>query len=331
MKNLMPFAEVLAKEPPVVIYKRMQRLLADEVARVEKEDATYIAEVFESNVKELGLKTATYIVGAICDLTAMCMMMVAAGVPRIEKMKAALTKTAHDNRAAVKNQQPVKTGLVWEDKDLGDHAYLYDKNSSDKFEKVLQDWCILKGNGVVQFKFDAEGDWHTFTVERVQDKDTPPVFLVYQSYQNIYRLLDFLGMGDQSDQAAHNSAAFPVPSTWKNNKKKQNDIAKGRQEFADKALKRIESTAGLIGRKQALSLKTFESRVLQPLTAMVAGQISNSDYVLLTASATDKAQVGITHSMGVMMCDTVLPEKFEGNLTDLLKPHADLTPYAECG
>jgi len=320
MDTLLPYAEKLAKQPPVDVYKALNGWYEKYLKARFKQDFG-VDKVWDTNVEKDGLAAATYAVGAICDLTAMSMMMVAAGVSRVEKMKNALRTTEERNEDANRKVR----GRVFEDANLGDRAYIYDSNGTNTVKGLLDTWCNLKGNGVVQLKFNPGGDWHTLAIERVQEKEQDPSFIVYQSYQNVYRLLDFMGLGDAKDQATHQAKA------WKpDGKNEDDDQGQLKQAFIERMVERIGQTADNIGKKQLLTLGNLKLRVLNPICSMLAGPISNEDYVLLTASTTQAKQVSAS-LLGLMVCDTVKASEYSKNYDEYLQPHADLTSYVECG
>ncbi|MFL5345015.1 MAG: hypothetical protein ACJ8AT_09480 [Hyalangium sp.] len=313
MSTLLPCANDLAKNPPVDIYQVLMNWWAKDLGK----DNPGVEKNWANQCKlEGGEKAATFSVEATCDMAAMCIVMAAAGVTRIEAMKGAI-------RAAVKKE--IKN-QVFADNATGDQVYLFkEKKNAKEFAKLFERWCGLEGNGVVQLKFKAKYDWHTFAVERVwdKDKDKIPLFLVYQAYQNVYRLTDFLGWGNNKEQADH------LALVWKYMKEKDQSEFKGMDGFIEPILERTVATAKTIGSGKPLDVVSLTKYVLDPLTNMLAGGVSNKDYVLMTASgATDNTLS--TDTMAVLMCDHVSPGEYKKNYLALRELPKELTMYPEC-
>jgi hypothetical protein len=308
MTTLVPFAQLLAMKPPVEVLKHIMDWYADETGY--KAAATFWKDMVDKYTEE----EATYSAGATCDLAAMCMMVVAAGVKRVEAMKDQLRK--------VKKDKP--KGLVFEDKKYGDRVYFYkSQDDADNFEKLLTEWGKLQGSGVVQFKFKVKGDWHTFALERAQEKKDEPKFYVYQAYQNVYRLADFLGEGSTAAQEKHMKVVWKELSAG--DKKAHKDDEEG---FIKDNLERIDQTVRHLGCKTALDMATLKAYVIDPLSTLLKGGLRGKDYVLMTASHA-KDRFLSTDFMAVLMCDTVSPDQFKQNYEDL-RATQGLTMYPEC-
>jgi hypothetical protein len=299
-------------------------------------------KIWDTNIERYTKAGALYAVGAICDMTAMCMMMTAVGVKRYEAMKSAIAP-------AMKQQ---KKNPVSEDNATGDRVYIYPTSEYSKdFEEDLTSWCQQKGSGLVQFKFKCP-DWHTFALERVWDKDTDkePSFLVYQSYQNTYRLLDFLGLGTKEEQAAQMKRVWDEPGfirtkcktleeylskatsaqdekqrrKWWNSLNKTTGC-KSLDEFTQQALEKILNTVKSVGGGIPLTLAHTMQYVITPLADMVAGKLPLENYVRLTGSSMKTEHVK-SERMGVLMCGKVSPGEFKANYEELLKSE-EVTSY----
>jgi hypothetical protein len=308
METLLPFAVELANAPPVKVYQHVQEVFA----KIYQYPAA--ATVYKDNYDKYGKDAATYSVGAVCDLTAMSMLIVAAGVKRVEAMKAAAQKAFEDN----------KYGLLFDEEGQHgrDHVHRYVKEDQEAFEDLMEVWSKLEGSGAVQLKFGK--DMHTFAIERVPAEADAnikdPRFRVYQSYQNVYRLLDFLvGEEESKAQAAH------LKIVYAENKKANPNLKITLQDFVTDGQKRIENTASLLGKGQLLTWVNLSRYVIEPLTAMLAGKIRNQEYVSLSASPETKDVD--TDIMGVLMCDQVSSASFEQNYDELLQVPKDLTEY----
>jgi hypothetical protein len=305
MTTLLPYAEELVKDPPVDVFNLVMKDYAVQSGDADAKD------MFANNVKEVGETAATYTVAAICDLTAMCMMMIAAGVTRIEAMK-----------TAIKNAGKNVTGTVFEDKNYGDHVFYYRQQADARdFENRLADWSMRAGSGVVQFKFAAKNDFHTFAIERVQEKNYQPAFLVYQSYQNTYRLGDFLGQRDPKEVAAQ------MKMVWSNFKKLGDKAGyKDENDFVTKILDRIDKMKECVGSESPLDVVALAKYVIKPLSLLLGERLPRDQYSLLTASYPASRMVG-TNLMTVLMCDTVSPADFSANYKALRSSPKNLTLY----
>ncbi len=307
MANLLPYAQMLAANPPTEVYREIMKWEA-QTRGIQNYDAWQ--DWLDAGYTE---QAATYFVGAICDLTAMSMMTVAAGVDRIEAMKASL-------RALQANQ----SGTVIGDDNTPDRVYFYRQaNQADAFETLLTNWCARNGNSVIQLKFLARVDWHTFCIERIHEANQDPQFLIYQSYQNVYRLQDFLGLGSQADQTAHMQRVWATLDNGDKGVYQRNE-----QTFINTNLTRISNAANAIGCGNKLDTATLRQRVITPLKSMLAGELANATYIRMTGSPLRSN--AYTNFIAVLMCDTVAPNTFNQNYADLRKA-TGLTMYPVCG
>lgn len=311
MASLLPYAQMLAANPPTEVYRTIMKWDAD-----NRHVANYNDELERRN-GVYGEEATAYFVGAICDLTAMSMMMVAAGTRRIEAMKASL-----------RNLQNNPTGLVVGDQNAADRVYFYrSTDDADTFETLLTDWCARQGNSIIQLKFLAKGDWHTFAIERIHDANRDPQFIVYQSYQNVYRLKDFLGLGTQQEQTNHMSVVWNDMGNVNNGGER---LVYGNRlvTFTNQNLARIRTAAQYIGGGSTLDTNTLRQKVITPLKGMLAADVRNADYVNMTGSPT-KGRIGMSF-VAVLMCDPVSPNDFKTNYAELRKANG-LTMYPEVG
>jgi hypothetical protein len=315
MKPLIPVAEYLAEHPPWDIYDAVTEWYATDLEN-RGLDGSDFHKAWEKQNKAVGPDAALYSVGASCDMTAMCVLMLAAGVKRIEAMKKGIREAIAGN----------KKGELFKDANSGDHAHYFTREKADvtAFTKLLEAWCNLKGSGVIQFKFST-GDAHTFALERVQEKDKAPVFFVYQAYQNLYRLADFLGVGNVDVQKAHNEAVWD----YTNKKKKVTPASiQLKNAFVTGCLNRIRTTVEQVGGKQGFDLVQIEAKVLKRLTTMLAGALNTPEYAQLTGCGSTEDSVSAQY-MAVLVCDQVSPDSFKDNYEDLRKYPKNVTMYPE--
>jgi hypothetical protein len=339
MTSMMEYAEKLAMNPPVVAYQRVMKLnSADQLAmleldvkegRLKKTDkdweamqqaAIKIASKYEDMKKEFGEGVAKFSVTSICDFIAMCTMVIGAGIQRIEDLKSVL----HGKTEAT----ALKTNA-------GDQAFLFlaNENSSKSFEQILSEWCQGKGNGVVQFKFPAGGDFHTFAVERFLTRNNATRFSVYQAYQNTYSLAHFLGLRSPSNdptlvdyhklvwKSSSETGELQRRYKGKYDQYLEKDV---KQQFAN-----IELVGRTIGGKQELDAKALQTQVIQPLATMLRGSLNKKGYASLTGSSTKTFQIQ-TRCMAVLMCHQVSPENYKQNWAALYDNPA-ITNYLDCG
>ena len=232
MTDMLDYAKRLASAPPRPVYKALTtigsrtqlRLLGDRPRAPQdlndpmykeqheaqakydnnKADWTAYADNWATLTRLYGEDVARFTVTAICDFTAMCMMMIAAGIPRIEALKTAI-------------RARTTAGYTDPDIGVGDRAWLFDRNSGSRFLATMEEWCGVNQNGIVQFKFPANGDFHTFTVERARDKNGKREFIVYQSYEGTYTLSHFLNQtpvwNDETLQGIYDRRWRAMPPT----------------------------------------------------------------------------------------------------------------------
>jgi hypothetical protein len=341
MPSLIKYAQLLAQKPPVNTYKRTMQLASqeqlasieeqvnlgnmkegDDIYNESRKNALRAASKYEDMLKDNGQDVATFSITSICDFTAMCAMMIAAGSKRIEALKAAVRG---------------KKATTVVETEAGDHAYVFSKpdkpNADDPgaFQKILNGWCQAKdnGNGIVQFKFPAGGDFHTFAVERISTNKKETRFVVYQAYQNTYSLAHFLGLRSVWEDDAltlHHKQVYKEES-------KKGEFAvkyKSEQDYFDKGVKQqfnnIDTVVAHIGRGQELDANALNERVITPLMTMLRGQLQKNVYVSLTGSSTSSGRIG-TPSMFVLMCHQVSPDQYEENCRALYEVPNDLTIY----
>lgn len=194
--GLLPLAKKLANAPLIDIYFEM-------VKRVNKS---------ASNTPE-DYKNKAYIAqaGTICDLNAYLLMVVAAGVTRIEALKKALR-----TKEALLGKAEAHTALKGGGQNDGeDRGKVFQTGQGKDFSSWMETWASFNGHGVVQLKFNPGP--HTFMIERVplsDGQDTPAVngYRVYQAYEGVYRLADFLGLAsDDGDEPIFRQLANDYP------------------------------------------------------------------------------------------------------------------------
>lgn len=337
MPDLISYAEKLATDPPIEVYKKLMKLfsaaqlstLTKPVASNEravkfynKAKAEYeqLATKYEQMVgdyKAQGVGVARFSITAICDFVAMCMMMIAVGSQRVEDLKSQLR--------GQQGSGPFQTKA-------GDRAYILHENSrAQDFTKIMKDWCTQKKSGIVQFKFPAGDDLHTFAVERALGQSNQPEFIVYQGYQNTYSLSHFLRIQsvwkDDALDALHQGL-------WE--EEVQNGTAKYKAYKGDDGywakvwlpqLENAERASKCIGGKQRLGVDDLNQYVIQPLAIMLSGQLENARYINLTGSPTT-SNISSAY-MILLMCDAVDSSEFAANCQELYKVPGGLTKYAE--
>jgi hypothetical protein len=265
--------------------------------------------------------------GTICDLNAYLVMMIAAGVKRVEDMKAAVSG------GQVYEHDIATTGK--------DRAWSFKKNAADQFEQAMIAWSKLPGNGAVQFKFRPEKGVHTFAVERVMftdlyEKDATKKniarFRVYQAYEGIYRLSDFLRIAGDENKflKARLDMYFEGIKPIRFLKYKE------RLKLAEDN-RLLEITAGVtsfdrvtrdFGGGRALSFGDLHTHVIAPLKGMLGGAIDSATYTKLTGvPAHPKYRSLSTDKLLVLMCDSISPGDFEKNYTAL--PAQDMTMFVD--
>jgi hypothetical protein len=298
---------MLAANPPTEVYREIMKWDAQ-----QRNDQNYVDVWQQWRNAGFTDEAATYFVGAICDLTAMSMMMVGAGTNRIEAMKASL-----------RNLQANQSGRVIGDDNSVDHVHFFRQaGQANAFETLLTNWCARDGSGVVQLKFIANRDWHTFCIERIHEANQDPAFLIYQSYQNAYRLQDFLGLGTQVAQTDHMRRVWSAFDGGDKAIYQRNE-----QTFINASLARISNAANYLGCGAKFDTATLRQRVITPLRQMLAGQLPNATYVQMTGSPLRNN--AYTPFMAVLMCDTIDSNTFKQNYADLRKA-TGLTMYPVC-
>lgn len=316
MANLLSFATDLAKNPPTEVYQTIMNWYA------KAADYPDFSKVWQEKVDTLGEDGAKDFVGCICDMTAMCMMMTAAGVKRIEAMKTDIR--VYENKGLKNVPQ-----RVTKDMNSLDQVYFFSRAKAANFKNTLMDWCKSGNHGIAQFKFPAEGDWHTLAVERIGVKevdDDTPRFIVYQAYQNTYRLKDFLGQGTEQEQRTM------LERVWKSGyeKAKENGSLKqypSQKDFTDPVIPRIASMAKGIGGGFKLGMGALVQDVLNPLYELLAGGVNNKTWVDLTASNSSKETVS-TDYMALLVCNLVDPNAFKANYNEL-RASKNVTMYPD--
>jgi hypothetical protein len=309
--GLLPLAKKLASAPlesakTFKVYEQLYRLKANELPQEQRLDQA----------------------NTICDLNACVVMMIAAGITRIEAMKAA-----------------VSTGQAYESAAAGgrDRAWCFRRNAGAQFEQAMIDWCQLPGNGVVQFKFFPVKGVHTFAVERVpltdvRDQNSKgtnlPRFRVYQAYESVYRLSDFLRTaGDENNYLKLNlDSYFEMIKPLKGRKfqykstklqaqeKRQSDIARG--------VKSFDEVTRNLGGGRALIWSEFEQYVLTPLKEMLNGELPSADYSALTGVPENPHYRSMSiNKLLVLMCDRVDPGEFAKNYEAL--PSQNVSPFVD--
>lgn len=337
MTELISYAEELATNPPVEVYKKLMKLFSAEQlatltkpvasnakavqyynkAKAEYEQLATKYEQMVNDYKQYGVEVAKFSITAICDFVAMCMMMIAVGSQRVEDLKSLLRRKEPGGPFTTK---------------AGDRAYiLHGDSRAQDFAKIMGDWCTLKRNGIVQFKFPAGDDLHTFAVERALGQTNQPEFIVYQGYQNTYSLPHFLRIRslwkDDALDAFHQGLwQAEVQNGTTRYKEYKGDDGYWAKVWLPQ-LENAERASKCVGGKQRLVDDELNQHVLRPLAAMLGGQLDNARYIELTGSPTI-SNISSAY-MILLMCDDVDSTRFETNCQELYNVPDKLTKYAE--
>jgi hypothetical protein len=345
MTVLRDCAKKLASDPPIALYERLMKLITDEqiyqldqqLIDIEKKQNSKekdkerdqveetkkacraAAHQYTNNKKIYGQGIADFSVTAICDFAAMCMMMIAAGVDRVEHLKARLLGQ--------------KATTTYE-RDNGDRAYLFLRGEGKKFREIMDEWPSREGKSIVQFKFPAGGDLHTFAAERfTHPLGLEPYFYMYQAYQNTYSLSHFLGLKSVWNDEALNKFLEEViwgqqiPAT---KKRYNNDYKTYWTKVLKGHLDQIDTLAKVLGgaEGQGLDRELFRTAVIKSLASMLDAELDRERYAALTGSHTTN-NVRSDYMM-VLICDKLDPNVFESNLKSLYGPPQNVTKYLEC-
>jgi len=337
MADLIPYAEKLALDPPVKVFKELMKMMSAEQLidldkskpssiekkaleywTISRQQAEQLVTKYEQTVKDYGdqgVGVANFSVTATCDFVAMCMMMIGAGAKRVEALKQVILGQKNAGSFATSNT---------------DRAYLFKgQGAARDFQTQLDKWCDLKGNGIVQFKFPAGGDLHTFAVERAPGPNDKPEFVVYQGYQNTYSLAHFLRLRslwkDDALDRFHESIWKAEVKTGHTRYKEY----KGEHGYWAKVwlpqLENVERAVKRIGSEQRLDRNALARDVLTPIATMLSGTLPNANYINLTGSPTS-SNISSEYVM-VLMCDQVEPQTFAANHAELDRGPDGLTKY----
>ena len=346
MTDMLDHAKKLASEPPTLVYKALTTIGSQTQLRLlgnpppvpqNPDDPTYkkqqalrakydkdktdwedYADNWTTLSRKYGEDVARFTVTAICDFTAMCMMMIAAGIPRIEALKTAI-------------RARMTAGYTEPESGVGDRAWLFDRKSGSRFLPTMEEWCGVNQNGIVQFKFPANGDFHTFAIERARDKNGKREFIVYQSYEGTYTLSHFLNQTDVwKDDTLHKIYDQRWASMPEHTRKLYNNDFKvyGSKILVPK-MDNIELAMKWTGSAQHHGYDDLYNLVLLPLDMMLTETCPRENYIRMTGSpSTDKEFT--TPYLIALMCNDVAPASFAANWSALSNP-LGLTEYAGCG
>jgi len=135
-------------------------------------------------------------------------------------------------------------------------------------DSVAQKVC--DANGVVQFKFPANGDFHTFAVERARASNGRREFIVYQRYEGTYTLSHFLNQTpvweDDTLHKIYEQRWSAMPATTK--KLYKNDFKAWGSKILAPKMDRIEVAMKWTGSGQHHSYDDLYNLVLFPLDLM---------------------------------------------------------------
>lgn len=347
MTDLLDHAEKLASEPPTLVYKALTTIGAQTQlkllgnpppvpqspddpaykkqqalrAKYDKDKADWedYADNWTTLSRKYGEDVARFTVTAICDFTAMCMMMIAAGIPRIEALKTAIRQRDRAGCTELQNKS-------------GDCAWLFDRKSAGDFLAAMETWCGKNANGIVQFKFPANGDFHTFAVERARASNGRREFIVYQSYEGTYTLSHFLHQTDVwNDDTLHKIYDQRWASMPEHTRKLyHNDFKVYGSKVLVPKMDNIELAMKWTGSGQHHSYDDLYNLVLFPLDMMLTETCPRDSYIRMTGSpSTDKEFT--TPYLIALMCNELAPDSFAANRTALYSNPQGLTEYASCG
>ncbi len=304
--GLMRYVKTLALNPPIEIWKSK----APENVIQDSIDAFGYINIWEQ-------------AGSICDLVSYIVMRIALGADRMERLE----KLQGSN-------------------DLADGAGSVRRfTDSNAFSQYMNTWVESDSPGVVQFKFAANDDVHTFAAERYTS-DGAKKFQVYQGYQGGYRLSDFLGITDPKafllprimNEKVHQHYNKPL---WRDNATKsmtQHDFEfnkecpeKGTSKDAEKVRKQWAKTQQEVFKelndqvaavkqtsnhlREEMGADAFKSDVISPLSSMVQGGATGAAYQRLSGH---KASDTVTCGRILVVTGNYDDSKIEANFRSLL-------------
>jgi hypothetical protein len=211
--------------------------------------------------------------GTICDLTAYAVVACAVGVKRIEALKDAAAgrsqgRTASRTIAYDGNRTLCATAG-------GDELHLFrGQQDANAFETAVQKWMNNTKAGAAQLKF-AAGDWHTFAVIRLPQKGG---FRIYQSYQGMYRLCEFL---ETATYGGANRVQYEPP------------LAQNQRVNLNAILAQVRDTADAYGKHRTLTATTFQDSVVNGFKLGLRGAMPQADYNRLAGHWTRISRFGV--------------------------------------
>ncbi|MEL7450972.1 MAG: hypothetical protein AAFN78_17290 [Pseudomonadota bacterium] len=306
--GLAPFAKMIARNPPLNVWKTHTDGVPDYAALNAVLSAAL--EDLAANpgnpqtMSELYEKKA----GTICDVTAYSMMVIGAGLERVKALRGRVSR--------------------WGTKD-GDRVRRYKQSDGSTVGAELLQWTKVKAPGVLQFKFDATGGTHTFAVERLILGEEIR-FRIYQSYEGLYRLSDFLGLTEGGDYLRTMCKMQIIGSQWPekiygsftaeqtnpNRAKKKENILKTIDRQVAQRVALLNGTRNSIGAFKELNREDLFLNVITPLRSMLDGGVTGAEYETLAGHGAD----------GRVFCNTLLvaysseidPQRYEANYQALL-------------
>lgn len=302
--GLAPFAKQIALNPPLNVWKahtagiEEMRPLHDALAGALDDLDSGVPQ----NMSVLYQKKA----GTICDVTAYSMMVIGAGLERIKALR------------GNQSHQPTR---------FGDRIRRYKDSDGATVGFELGKWADVKAPGILQFKFDATGGMHTFAVERLLSGGLIR-FRVYQSYEGLYRLSDFLGLTEGDDYLRMMARLQIVSQQWQDvygpfekeqtkpfRIKKKADILASIDREANHRIAILNRTRDAIGRFQELTREDLFLKVFTPLRNLLDGGLTGAGYQTLAGHASEGRV--FCKTLLVAYCYEIDPQTFQANFQTL--------------
>ena len=183
-------AYAVAQSPEVIElgkkFLRPQTIKGEKAKSAEGSTPEISSEADLSTRVEQQLQDAEAWLATICDLVAYSIMAAAVSPESMHEVDRGTSQEVQSYR-------------------LGDH---------EAFGRWIEDWTSedQTQSAIVQFKFNAApGGRHTLVLERIARPDASPLFRVFQAYEGLYRLVDFLGLDAPPVEKGRGVGIFDKP------------------------------------------------------------------------------------------------------------------------